>query len=70
MSIFPQTYTVRDVRAMQSQFAASDDAWRARYTSTYNRLNQDSTVLATEFQNTFNGSRYNETEWNNFLTKI
>ena len=70
MSIFPQTYTLENVRALQQSFASSNDSRKSRYTSTYNRLNQDNTALANEFKNTFNADHYDENEWNVFLAKI
>jgi hypothetical protein len=69
MSIFPQNYTVKDVRALQQTF--SDQNTRKQwYTVTYNRLNKDNSALANEFKNTFNANQYNENERKVFLAKL
>ena len=69
MHIFPQTYTVADVKALQQTF--SDQTSRKQwYTTTYNRLNKNNSALANEFKNTFNENQYDESEWKAFLAKL
>lgn len=69
MHIFPQTYTVADVRALQQTFS-DQNARKQRYSATYNRLNKDNSALANEFKNTFNANEYKEDEWKAFLAKL
>ena len=69
MSIFPQTYTVAQVRSLQQTFS-DQNARTQRYSTTYNRLNKDNSALANEFKNTFNQNQYNENEWKVFLAKL
>jgi hypothetical protein len=69
MSIFPQTYTFDNVKALQQTFS-DQNARKQRYTATYNRLNKNNSALANEFRNTFNQNQYNEAEWNMFLAKL
>lgn len=69
MSIFPQTYTVDNVRSLQQTFS-DQNARQQRYSTTYTRLNEDNSALANEFRNTFNQNQYNEAEWNIFLAKL
>ena len=69
MSIFPQTYTVDNVKALQQTFS-DQNTRKQRYTATYNRLNKNNSALANEFRNTFNQNQYNEAEWNVFLAKL
>lgn len=69
MSIFPQTYTVDNVRSLQQTFS-DQNARQQRYSTTYARLNEDNSALANEFRNTFNQNQYNEAEWNVFLAKL
>ena len=69
MSIFPQTYTVDNIRSLQQTFS-DQNARQQRYSTTYTRLNRDNSALANEFRNTFNQNQYNETEWNVFLAKL
>ena len=69
MSIFPQTYTVDNVRSLQQTFS-DQNARKQWYSSTYNRLNKDNSTLANEFKNTFNENQYNENEWKIFLAKL
>ena len=69
MCMFPQNYTVTQVRALQQTFSDQNNR-KQRYTNTYNRLNKNNTALANEFKNTFNANQYNEQEWNVFLAKL
>jgi phage protein U len=69
MSIFPQNYTVKDVKSLQQTFS-DQNSRRQRYTVTYNRLNKDNSALANEFKNTFNVNQYNENERKAFLAKL
>ena len=69
MTMFPQTYTVDNVRALQQTFS-DQNARRQRYSTTYTRLNKDNSALANEFQNTFNANQYNENERKVFLAKL
>jgi len=69
MSIFPQNYTVKDVKSLQQTFS-DQNSRRQRYTVTYNRLNKDNSALANEFKNTFNANQYNENERKAFLAKL
>ncbi len=69
MSIFPQTYTVDNVRSLQQTFS-DQNARKQWYSTTYNRLNKDNSALANEFRNTFSQNQYNENEWNVFLAKL
>ena len=69
MSIFPQNYTVKDIRALQQTFS-DQNTRRQWYTVTYNRLNKDNSALANEFKNTFNANQYNENERKVFLAKL
>ena len=69
MSIFPQNYTVKDVKSLQQTFS-DQNSRKQRYTVTYNRLNKDNSALANEFKNTFNTNQYNENERKAFLAKL
>ena len=69
MSIFPQTYTVDNVRSLQQTFT-DENSRKQRYSATYNRLNKDNSALANEFKNTFNQNKYDENEWKVFLAKL
>ena len=69
MNIFPQDYTVSNMRALQQTFS-DQNARKQWYSVTYNRLNKDDSALANEFKNTFNENQYNEDERNAFLAKL
>ena len=69
MTIFPQNYTVRDVKSLQQTFS-DQNSRRQWYTATYDRLNKDNSALANEFKNTFNANQYNENERKAFLAKL
>ena len=69
MSIFPQTYTVENIRSLQQTFS-DQNTRKQRYSTTYNRLNKNNSALANEFKNTFNENQYNESEWKVFLAKL
>ena len=69
MTIFPQNYTVRDVKSLQQTFS-DQNSRRQWYTTTYDRLNKDNSALANEFKNTFNANQYNENERKAFLAKL
>jgi hypothetical protein len=69
MSIFPQTYTVANIRSLQQTFS-DQNVRRQWYLSTYNRLNTNNSALANEFKNTFNANEYREAEWKTFLAKL
>ena len=69
MSIFPQTYTVENIRSLQQTFS-DQNTRKQRYSATYNRLNKNNSALANEFKNTFTENQYNENEWKVFLAKL
>jgi hypothetical protein len=69
MSIFPQKYTVSQVRSLQQTFS-DQNTRKQRYSATYNRLNKNNSALANEFKNTFTENQYNENEWKVFLAKL
>ncbi len=71
MSIIPQNYKVADLRNMQTEFSTNPQARPSWYDSTYNRLNQNTSALATEFQNTFtHRDTYDPSEWTAFRAKV
>ena len=69
MSLFPQKYTVSQVRTLQQSFS-DENTRKQRYSATYNRLNKNNSALASEFKNTFTENQYNENEWKVFLAKL
>ena len=69
MSIFPQTYTVANIRSLQQTFS-DQNVRKQRYSATYTRLNSSCSALANEFKNTFNANEYKEDERKAFLAKL
>jgi len=69
MNIFPQNYTLKDVKELQSTFVDQKN-WEDRYTVTYDRLNEHDSALAAEFKSTFHKDHYDENEWKIFLAKL